>query len=159
MVAPNQKVLFLCNCCSTILVPSLKAQLVAQRRQNGGGTIAKVAQGLQWSLSGRHWSAQRCEQWPTIVHPFCDHGDVCVFLLPPLSDPWATDLLGDCFEHAQNFTATMASMAMLNVLCTPLNDQGNRSASFLPSTATWSVLWSYKEAQRSQPLCKGGIIT
>ena len=26
----------------------------------------------------------------------------------------------------------------------PLNDQGNRSASFLPSTTTWPVLWSHK---------------
>ena len=24
------------------------------------------------------------DQWPTTVHPFCDHGGVCAFILPPL---------------------------------------------------------------------------
>ena len=27
----------------------------------------------------------RGDQWPTLVHPFCDHGTARAFLLPPLS--------------------------------------------------------------------------
>ena len=86
---------------------------VAQRRQSGHRTIAKVAQGLPWSPNGgtvgatvnaqwtllvgqrRHSGGTRKteaslklihnvhnsrhvlrgDQWPTTVHPFCDHGD------------------------------------------------------------------------------------
>ena len=39
----------------------------------------------------------------------------------------------------------------------PLKDQGNRSASFVPSTATLPVLWSHKRAQSLQSPCKGSI--
>ena len=95
----------------------------------------------QWSLNGRYWSAKggamvvhvqgrqkrssnwyimfttvriylRCDQWPTTVRPFCDHGDACAFLLSFLSDLPPRRPLCDCFEHAQNFTATVASMVM-----------------------------------------------
>ena len=30
------------------------------------------------------------------------------------------------------------------VLCATMSDQGNLSASFVPSTVTWPVLWSHK---------------
>ena len=58
MVAQTQKVLFLCNCYRTTLVPSwttkidVVAQQVEQRRQSWGRTIAMVAQGLPWSPNG-----------------------------------------------------------------------------------------------------------
>ena len=169
----NQKVLFLCNCCSTTLVPSLSDQSCcsgtsgrtkkAEWRQNhchGGSSVAVVA---EWRHSGRHsdrsmdaigrpkeaqwwykegWRVaqidRQCshfflgDQWQTTVHPFCDHGHVCAFILPPLSDLWATDLLGDL------------CLNVLYIYVPPLNDQGNRSASLLPSTVTWPVLWSHK---------------
>ena len=134
VVAQTQNVLFLCNCCSTTLVPSLNDQSCcngatgrakeAEWRQNhcqGGWRVAVVA---EWRHSGRHcdrsmeavgrpkeaqwWYKEgrsvaridtqcsqhtyflRGDQWPATVHPFCHHGDVCAFLLPPLSDLWAT---------------------------------------------------------------------
>ena len=153
MVAQTQKVPFLCNCCSTTLVPSLNDQSCcsgitgrakeAEWRQNhcqGGPMIAVV---VEWRHSGRHsdlsmdatdpakeaqwwyklgrqkrrsnsWYIMfktvrlylRGDQWPTIVRPFCDHGDACAFLLPPLSDLWATDLLGDLCATVLNMLKT-----------------------------------------------------
>ena len=48
----------------------------------------------------------RGDQWPTTVHPLCDHGDVCVFLLPLMSLLWATDLLGDLSATVLNMLKT-----------------------------------------------------
>ena len=126
MVAQTQKVLFLCNCCSTNRVPSLNHQKrcsgttgrtkEAEWRQNhrhGGSRVAVVA---EWRHSGRHSDRSmdttgrpkghsddareeeaslksihsvynsshflRGDQWPTPVHPFCDHSDACAFLMP-----------------------------------------------------------------------------
>ena len=146
----------LCLPCTT------KAAVVAQRRQSGGRTIAKVAEGLPWSPNGgtivatviaqwtllvgqrRHNGGTRKaealfklihnvhnstyflrgDQWPTIVHPFCHHGDVCAFLLPPASDLWATDLLGDlCATVLIMFKTSRRPWRpwrCLNVLCTTI---------------------------------------
>ena len=64
------------------------------------------------------------DQWPTTVHPFCDHGDVCAFILPPLSDLWATDLLGDLCATVLNMLKTSRRpwrpWRCLNVLCATL---------------------------------------
>ena len=165
MVAGTQKVLFLCNCCSTTLVPSLNDQRCcsdttgrakkAEWRQNhchGGSSVAVVA---EWWHSGRHsdrsmdaigrpkeaqwWYKEgrrvaqidtQCshfllgDQWPTTVHPFCDHGDECAFILPPLSDLWATDLLGDLCATVLNMLKTSRRpwrpWRCLNVLCATL---------------------------------------
>ena len=138
------------------------AQQVVQRRQSGGWTIAKVAEGLPWSPDGgtvvatviaqwtllvgqrRHNGGTRKaeallklihnvnnstyflrgDQWPTTVHPFCHHGDVCAFLLPPSSDLWATDLLGDLCATVLNMFKTSRRpwrpWRCLNVLCTTI---------------------------------------
>ena len=116
---PNQK---FCFCVTAAARPvclpwttksAVMEQQVAQRRQSGHRTIAKVAQGLPWSPNGgtmgatvnaqwtllvgqrRHSGGTRKteaslklihnvhnsrhvlrgDQWPTTVHPFCDHGD------------------------------------------------------------------------------------
>ena len=137
-------------------------QQVAQRRQSGGRTIAKAAEGLPWSPNGgtvvatvmaqwtllvgqmRHNGGTRKagallklihnvhnntyflqgDQWPTTVHPFCHHGDVCAFFLPPLSDLWATDLLGDHCATVLNMLKTSRRpwrpWRCLNVLCTTI---------------------------------------
>ena len=119
----------------------------------------------QWSPNGRYWSAKggtvmvqgsqkhrsnwytmfktvriilRGEQWPTPVHPSCNHGHACAFLLPPLSDFvrlfWTCSKLhGDHGVHGDVGTSSGP----------PLNDQGNLSTSFVPSVATWTVLWSH----------------
>ena len=64
------------------------------------------------------------DQWPTTVHPFCDHGDVCAFTLSPLSDLWATDLLGDLCATVLNMLKTSRRpwrpWRCLNVLCATL---------------------------------------
>ena len=139
------------------------AQKVAQRRQSGGRTIAKVADGLPWSPNGgtvvatviaqwtllvgqrrhNHGGTRKAEallklihnvhnstyylrddQWPTTVHPFCHHGDVCAFLLPPLSDLWVTDLLGDLCATVLNMLKTLRRpwrpWRCLNALCTTI---------------------------------------
>ena len=123
---------------------AVMAKQVAQRRQSGGRTIDKVAEGLPWSPNGgtvvatviAQWTLSvgkrrhnggtrkaeallklihnvhnstyflRDDQWPTTVHPFCHHGDVCAFLLPPSSDLWATDLLGDLCVTVLNMLKT-----------------------------------------------------
>ena len=48
----------------------------------------------------------RGDQWLTPVHPFCDHGNVCAFLLSPLSDLWVTNLLGDLCATVLNMIKT-----------------------------------------------------
>ena len=64
------------------------------------------------------------DQWPTTVHPFCDHCDVCAFILPPFSDLWATDLLGDLCATVLNMLKTSRRpwrpWRCLNVLCATL---------------------------------------
>ena len=165
MVAGTQKVLFLCNCCRTTLVPSLNDQNCcsgttgrakkAEWRQNhchGGSSVAVVA---EWRHSGRHsnrsmdaigrpkeaqwWHKggrrvaqidRQCshfllgDKWPTTVHPFCDHGDVCACILPPLSDLWATDLPGDLCATVWNMLKTSRRpwrpWRCLNFLCATL---------------------------------------
>ena len=66
--------------------------------------------------------------------------------------------LCDCFEHAQNFTATMASMAMSE---RPVYHPWTTKATVLPPFCLHRRPGQFcgrtREAQRSQPLCKGGI--
>ena len=98
-------------------------QLVGLRRYSGDRREAEASLKLIHNVyNSTHflWS----DQWPNPVHPFCDHGDTCAFLLPPLSDLWATDLLGDLcatvLNMLKNFTAIMASMARSeHPLCHP----------------------------------------
>ena len=76
VVAQTQKVLFLCNCCSTNLVHFNRTtktavvvvvtQQVAQNRQSEGRTVAMVAQGLPWSPPEWRHSGCQCSlngQW------------------------------------------------------------------------------------------------
>ena len=59
--------------------------LVGQRRHNGGTGKAEALLELVHNVHNSTCFL-RGEQWPTTVHPFCHHGDVCAFLLPPLGD-------------------------------------------------------------------------
>ena len=95
--------------------------------------ICRLKETQWWYKVGR-WIAQihtqcmqqyaflRGDQWPTPVHPFCYHDDACAFLLPPLSDPWATYLLGDLCATVLNMLKTSwrpwRPWWCLNVLCT-----------------------------------------
>ena len=206
MVAQTHKVLFLCNCCSTTLVPSLNDQICcngatgrakeAEWRQNhcqGGWRVAVVA---VWRHSGRHcdrsmdaigrpkeaqwWYKEgrsvaqidtQCSQQYVFLtgRPMADHCASilppwrCVCLLPasferPASDRPPQRPLCDCFEHAQNFTATMASMGMSE---RPVYHHWATKATVLPPFCLqrWPGKFCGRtmEAERSQPLCKGGI--
>ena len=139
----------------------------------------------QWSLNGRHWSSkggtmvvqgrQTCRSnWYTMFafltgRPMADHCASilrprrCVCLHPasferPVSDRPPRRPLCDCFEHAQNFTATMASMAMPE---RPVYHPWTTKATVLPPFCLQRRPGQFcgrtREAQRSQPLCKGGI--
>ena len=167
VVAQTQKVLFLCNCYSTIPVPSLNHQdwcsgttgraKEAEWRQNHCHGDSRVAVVAEWRQIGRHsdrsmdaigrpkeaqwWYKEgrsiaqidtlrlhqyacftgRSMQWPTTVNPFCDHGGMCAFLLPHLSDPWATNLRGDLCATVLNMLKTSRRpWRCLNVLCASL---------------------------------------
>ena len=94
--------------------------LVCQRRHNVGTRKAdvslKLIHNVRIFLLG--------DQWPTTVHPFCDHGDVCAFTLPALGNLWATDLLGDLCATVLNMLKTSRRpwrpWRCLNVLCATL---------------------------------------
>ena len=139
----------------------------------------------QWSLNGRHWSAkggtmvvrgrQTCRSnWYTMFalftgRPMADHCASilrprrCVCLHPasferPVSDRPPRRALCDCFEHAQNFTATMASMAMSErPMCHPWTTKATVRPPFCLQRRPGQFCGRTREAQRSQPLCKGGI--
>ena len=163
VVAPTQKVLFVCNCCSTTFMSSLDTKNCCsgttgrpkevEWRPNhchGGSRVAMVA---EWrhigQLNDRSMDAiggiRQVEASLKLIHnvynsthfftgrPMADH---CTSILRPrwcvclphasfkrpVSDrpPRHRRPLCDCFEHAQNFTATMASMARSERLCATL---------------------------------------
>ena len=159
MIAQTQKVLFLCNCCSTTLVPSLDDQSCcsgttgrareAEWRQNycqGGSRVAVVA---EWRHRGHHsdhsmdaigrpkeaqWlykEGEKCRSnWYKVHNSTHFYGATngrslyirsatTAMCMPSPCLHWATcerptssATLCDCFEHAQNFVVTMASLAM-----------------------------------------------
>ena len=97
--------------------------LVGQRRHNGSTKEAEASLKLIHNVyNSTHFL--RADQWPTPVHPFCDHGDACTFLLPPLNELWATDLLGDLCATVLNMLKTSRQpwrpWRGLNVLCATL---------------------------------------
>ena len=206
VVAQTQKVLFLCNCCSTTHVPSLNGQICcsgatgrakeAERRQNHCQGGWRVAVGAEWRHSGRHcdrsmdaigrpkeaqwWYKEgrsvpqidtQCSQQYVFFtgRPMANH---CASILPPrrcvclppasfeqpVSDWPPRRPLCDCFEHAQNFTATMASMAMSE---RPVYHHWTTQATVLPPFCLQRRRGQFcgrsREAERSQTLCKGGI--
>ena len=102
--------------------------LVGQKRHNGGTRQAEASLKVIHNVNNSTPMADHC---PSSLRP-----QRCRCLPPAsferhVSDPPPRRPLCDCFEHAQNFTATMVSMA-----------KSGRT----------------KEAQRSQPLCKGYIV-
>ena len=72
------------------------AAVVAERRHSGPhGDRSMDAMGrpkgaqAPLKLIRSVYNSTHClwgDQWPTPVHPFCDHSDACVLLLPSLSD-------------------------------------------------------------------------
>ena len=112
-----------------------------------------------WVRSGR---------WACLIMWFCyqmiaNPGNKRVCLHPasferPVSDRPPRRPLCDCFEHAQNFTATMASMAMSErPMCHPWTTKATVRPPFCLQRRPVQFCGRTREAQRSQPLCKGGI--
>ena len=152
---------------------------------NGGTMVATMI--TQWSFSGCYWLARsatavvqgrpKCHsnwntmfkqnaflwgsQWPITVHPFCDHGDICAFLLPPLSDLRVTDLLGilwlfwTCWKFHGNHG--WRPWKGLNILCTTLEQPRKLPASLCIKRQPCQSCSCTREEKRSQSLCKGGI--
>ena len=115
----------------------------------------------QWWYKGGRRVAQidtQCSHfyWATNGRPLCIHSATTAMCVPSSCLLWATcerptssatfvrlfwtcsKLPGDHGVHGDVWTSYVP----------PLNDQGNRSASFLPSTATWPVLWSHKGGKK-----------
>ena len=182
VVVQTQNVLFLVNCCSTTPVRSLNHQNCC----SGTTGRAKEEEWRQNHCHDRYWSAKggtvvvqgrqkHRTNWYTmfttvrIIWPVADPcasilwPQWCACLLPasferPMSDRPPRWPLGDCFEHAQNFTATMTPMAGSK---RPLRHPRTTKANFLPSLCLQRRPGQFcgrtRGAQRSQPLCKGGI--
>ena len=188
MVAQTQKVLFLCTCCSTTLVPSLNDQSCcsgatgrakeAEWRQNHCQAGWRVTVVAEWRHSGRHWDRSmgrsvaqtdiQCSQQYVFLRgeQWSDHCASslpprrCVCLPPasferPVSDRPPRRPLCDCFEHAQNLTATMAMFER------PVYHQWTTKVTALPPFCLQRRPGQFcgrtMEAERSQPLCKGGL--
>ena len=118
--------------------------LVGQRRHNGGTRKADVPLKLIHSVHIFYWA--------TNGRPLCIHSATTAMCVPSSCLLWATcerptssatfvrlfwtcsKLHGNHGVHDDVWTSYVQ----------PLNDQGNCSASLLPSTATWPVLWSHK---------------
>ena len=203
VVTLTQKVLFLCNCCSTTPVPSLNDQSccngttgrakVSEWRQNHIPRWLKGCHGRRmevqwsplWSLNGCYWSAkggtmvvQRRQNgfsnWYTMFttvcifygvtngQPLCIHSATSVMCVPSSCLLWATcerptssatfvrlfwtcsKLHGDHGIHGDVWTSWVP----------PLNDQGNRSASFLAFNGD---LASFVVAQWRQKGCSSCV--
>ena len=132
--------------------------LVGQRRHNGGTREAEASLKLIYNVynSSRFFTGRpMADPCASILQP-----QRCVCLPPasfvrPVSDRPPLRPLCDCFEHAQNFMATMARSEC--PLC----------HAWLTKTIVWPPLCLQRrpgqfcgctrKAQRSQLLCKGGI--
>ena len=153
VVVQNQKVLFLCNCCSTTLVRSLNYQNCcsgttgrakkAEWRQNHCHSGPRVAAVAELRHSGRHSLLGRPMSDPCV---FILRPRRCVYLPPaslerPTSSATFVRLFLTCSkphgDHGIHGVVWTSSVP-------PLNDQGNLSAFAVPSTATWPILWSHK---------------
>ena len=132
----------------------------------------------QWSLNGGTMvvqGRQTCRSnWYTMFafftgRPMADHCASilrprrCVCLHPasferPVSNWPPRRPLCDCFEHDQNFTATMASVAMSErLMCHHWTTKATVRPPFCLQRRPGQFCGRTRGAQRSQPLCKGGI--
>ena len=131
--------------------------LVGQRRHNG---CTRKAEASLKSIHNVHNST------PLFTgRPMADHRASilrprrCVCLPPasferPVSDRPPRRPLCDCFEHAQNFTATVASMAMSErSVYHPWTTKTTVLPPFCLQRRPGQLCGRTREAQRSQPLC------
>ena len=166
------------NCCSGTAGRAIEARLEAEPSpwwlKCCRGRRMEVQWSPQWSLKGRYWSVtggtvvvqgrqkhrpnwyimfrtvRIFTGWPKVDPGLCIHYATTAMCVPSSCLLSATDLLGDLCTTVLNTLKTHGVVWTCPVL--PLNDQGNLSASWVPSTATCSVLWSNKEGTKATVL-------
>ena len=130
--------------------------LVGQRRHNGGTRKADVSLTLIHNVCIFYWV--------TNGRPLCIHSATTAMRVPSSCLLWAT-----CERPTSSATLVRLFWTCSKLHCDhgvhgdvwtsyvpPLNDQGNRSASLLPSTATWPVWWSHKGGTKvAAPVSRG----
>ena len=155
------------SCCS-----GTTGRAKADRRQNhchGGSSVAVVA---EWRHIGCHSDRSmdaiglprkadvsfklihsvRIFYWATNGRPLCIHSATTAMYVPSSCLLWATCERPTSWATFVRLFLTCLKLHSDHVVhgdvwtsyVPPLNDHGNRSASLLPSTATWPVLWSHK---------------
>ena len=125
---------------------------VGQKRHNGGTRKADVSLKLMFAFFTGRQMADHCAsilrpRWCVCLHP--------AFFERPVSDRPPRRPLCDCFEHAQNFTASMAMSE--RPMCHPWTTKATVRPPFCLQWRPGQFCGRTREAQRSQPLCKGGI--
>ena len=115
--------------------------LVGQRRHNGVTRKADALLKLMHNVNNR-----RIFYGATNGRPLCIHSATMAMCVPPSCLLWATRERPTSSATFVRLFWTCSKLhgvhgAVWTSCVPPLNDQGNRSASCLPSTATWSVLW------------------
>ena len=148
MVAGTQKVLFLCNCCSTTLVPSLNDQSCCSgttgrtKKAEWRQSVAVVA---EWRHSGRHSDrSMDAIGRPKEAHWWYKEGRRVAQIDTQCSHfYWATNGW-PLFIHSATTAMCVPSSCLLWATC----ERPTSSATFLNSATVLN---------RSQPLRKGGI--
>ena len=90
--------------------------LVGQRRYKGGAREAGPSLWLKNSVYNTIHFYVATIDWPTTMHPFCNHDDACASLLPRLSNLWATTWAVFCLllwvssDYAQPITGQITEV-------------------------------------------------
>ena len=116
-----------------------------------GRSIAPIDRQIAWrSLSDRYAFNLRLRQSLCLLSATFE---------PPSSYHVPRRPLCECFEHVQNFVATMALTGVhcdVGTSCVrPLNNLGDHSASLARPAATWEIFRSHKQRTKVAFLCKG----
>ena len=131
---------------------------VGQRRHSGGTREAEASLKLVRNVYN---STHYFTGWPMADHCASSMRPRRYVFLPPafferpVSDCPPRRPLFDCFEHAQNFMATMAWSE--SPLCHPWMTKATFWPPLYLQQRPGQFCGRTREAQRSQPLCKGGI--
>ena len=140
---------------------------------NGGTVVATVI--TQWTLlvgqSGHNSVTRKAEALLKLMHnvhnstyfygatngrPLCIHSAITAMCVRSSCLLWATcerpTSLATFVWLFWTYSKLLRDHGDVWASCVPpLNDQGNRSASFLPPTATWPILWSQLKWTPSAP--------
>ena len=135
--------------------------LVGQRRHSGGSREAALSLKLVYNV----YNSTHCFTGRPMADPCASilRPRRCVCLPPASFERSVSDRpprrpLCDCFEHAQNFRATMASMVRSErPLCHPWTTKTTSLPPLCLQRRPGEFNGRTGEPERSPPLCKGGI--